>query len=50
MTSIWPALIFIILGWLVLNWVPGYWHARRFEKLNPRMEEIIRKYGQGGKK
>ncbi|KLU60614.1 hypothetical protein CEB3_c29970 [Peptococcaceae bacterium CEB3] len=39
-----PALIVIILGWLVLNWLPGYLHAKHFDRLNPWMQEIIKRY------
>lgn len=48
MNGIWPALIFMILGWLVLNWLPGLLHAKHFDKLKPQMDEIIKKYGQDG--
>ena len=47
MAGIWPGLIFLGLGWLVFSWLPGVWFARRFDRLNGRMNEIIGEYGQG---
>lgn len=40
--SIVPGLIFILLGWLVFNWLPGFIHSRYFGRSDAEVERIVR--------
>ena len=40
--SIVPGLVFILLGWLVFTWLPGYIHSRTFGRSDAEVKKIVR--------